>query len=156
MTAATRRAPSPNDALSCNEAGYQIIREFEGLKLKAYVCPAGKQTIGYGHTATARAGAEITKEQAEKLLREDVARCEAAIKRHVKVPLSANQFSALCSWVFNLGEGNLASSTLLARLNEGAYARIPEELMRWVFVKRERFAGLVRRREAEVKLWGKA
>ena len=158
MTTASRsalsaRGANPNAGLTCNDAGLDIIREFEGLRLTAYLCPAGKWTIGYGHTLTAREGQTITKDEAERLLREDVGRCEAAIRRHVKVPLSANQFSALCSWVFNLGEGNLMQSTLLQRINEGGYARVPEELMRWVFVRRQKFKGLTRRREAEVKLW---
>jgi lysozyme len=96
-----------------NEAGLALIKEYEGLRLKAYLCSAGVPTIGYGTTIypTGRAvelGDTCTAEEAEAYLRVDIARKEAALKRFLKahaIPLTSNQYSALVSFAYNLGTG---------------------------------------------------
>jgi len=145
----------------CNEAGLAIIRHFEGLKTRAYRCPAGIWTIGYGHTVGVRRSDVCTKEQAERWLREDVLYAEEAVSRMVKVPLTDNQFSALVSFAYNVGidddsdaipEG-LGDSSLLKKLNRGDYGSVPASLRRWNKAGGRVLLGLVRRRAAEAALW---
>ena len=136
-----------------NQAGIDLIKEFEGLSLKAYKCLAGKWTIGYGHTLIAKEGMSITKEQAEDLLRTDLSYFEKSVERLVTVPLTDNEFSALVCFVFNIGVANFERSTLLKLLNRGWYEQVPAQLMRWNKVNGESVGGLSRRRSAEAKLW---
>lgn len=130
-----------------------MIRQFEGLRLRAYKCPAGIPTIGYGHTAGVKMGQEISKDRAEELLREDVARFEGHVDRLVTVPLTQGQFDALVAWTYNLGPGALEKSTMLRRLNAGDYAGAAAELERWNRAGGKVLAGLVRRRAAERALF---
>jgi len=138
--------------------GLALIKEFEGLRLAAYLCPANVWTIGYGHTSAAGqpavySGMRITEAQADEILRRDLAKYEAAVLRLVKVPLNQSQFDALASFCFNVGEGALGKSTLLRKLNRGEYGAVPSELMKWVRGGGRELPGLVRRRRAEAKLW---
>jgi lysozyme len=137
-----------------------LIKQWEGLRLEAYICPTGHPTIGYGHTATARMGQTITEIEAERLLRQDLMQFEAAIERLVRVPLSEGQFGALVSWAFNVGVGAVQNSTLLRRLNNGEYESVPTELARWnkgrVNGQLVVLPGLTNRRAAEVGLWVRA
>ena len=130
-----------------------LIKQWEGLRLEAYTDFGGVWTIGYGHTATAHRGMRITEEEAERLLRVDVAWAEEAINRNVKVDLTQNQYDALASWVYNLGETNLRRSTLLRKLNGGDYRGAGKEFLRWNKDEGVTLDGLTRRREAEVALW---
>jgi lysozyme len=146
---------SPEDSFlvrRVNQDGVALIKEFEGLHLTPYLCPGRIWTIGYGHTRTVRAGMQITPEQADQLLEEDLSLFERAISRLVTVPLSDNQFSALVCFAFNVGTGNLESSTLLRLLNRGWYEQVPAQLMRWNRANGEAFGGLARRRAAEGRL----
>ena len=136
-----------------NEKGLSLIREFEGLKLKSYLCPAGVWTIGVGHTKGVKPGMVITEERAKELLREDLAEFEAGITKLVRVPLTSNQFSALVSLAFNVGLANVASSTLLKKLNEGDYQGAADQFPRWDKARGKTLAGLTRRRAAERALW---
>lgn len=136
-----------------SERGLNLIKLFEGLRLRAYQCSAGVWTIGYGHTACVRPDNIICQEQAEIFLRQDVTLSENAIRRLVSEPLSQNQFDALVSFVFNLGTGNFATSTLLKRLNEGDYNGAAEEFPRWVYAGGKKLSGLIKRREAEKVLF---
>lgn len=140
-------------ARRANADGVAIIKEHEGLHLTPYLCPAKVWTIGYGHTRTARAGMSITRAEAEELLDEDLRVSERAAQRLVKVPLNDNQFSALVSFVFNVGIANLERSTLLKLLNRGWYDQVPAQLSRWSRSGGEVLGGLARRRAAEAKLW---
>lgn len=133
--------------------GLNLIKQFEGLKLHAYRCPADVWTIGYGHTVSVGANDVITEEQAIDLLRQDVAESERAINQHVHVPLTQNQFDALISFIFNLGVGNFRTSTLLKKLNAGDYEGAAQEFRRWVKAGGKTLPGLVRRREAESALF---
>ena len=111
---------------------------------------------GYGTTAGVKQGQTITKERADELLREDVARFEAQVLRLVKVPLTQGQFDALTSFVYNLGAGNLGNSTLLRLLNAGDYKGAAAQFDRWNKAGGKVLAGLVRRRAAERALFEEA
>ena len=136
-----------------HEDGVALIKAFEGLKLKAYRCPAGVWTIGYGHTRTVYPDMQITEAEAECLLREDLCVVERAIERLVTVPLNDFEFAALACFVFNVGIGNFERSTLLKLLNRGWYDQVPAQLTRWNRSKGEAKGGLSRRRAAEGRLW---
>ena len=136
-----------------NREGLDLIRKFEGFRGTAYVCPAGIWTIGYGHTKKVKPGQRVTETEADALLLADVAAAEDAVKKFVCVGLNENQFSALVSFVFNVGAGNFKNSTLLRLLNYGKYDLVPEQFRRWVYVGKEKSRGLQRRREAEADLW---
>ena len=96
---------------------------------------------------------EITQEEADKLLMEDVAKFEGSVTRAVKVPLSQNQYDAIVSWTFNLGPSNLSSSTMLRVLNEGKYDEVPSQIRRWNKAGGKTLQGLIRRRDAEALLF---
>jgi lysozyme len=141
-----------------------LVKHFEGLFLKAYKCPAGVWTIGWGHTGlrhndgTVRAGRVITKAQAEELLKLDlVEKYAPMVRRLVKAPVNQAQFDALVSFHFNTGK--LGASTLLKRLNAEDYAGAAEQFMRWTKARdpktgqRVELRGLVRRRRAERALF---
>lgn len=141
-----------------------LIKTFEGYHKRlpdgtaaAYRCPAGKWTIGWGSTDDVHRGMVVTEEEAEALLLKDISVAEDAVRRQVKVPLTQVQYDALVSWVFNLGEGNLASSTMLRKLNAGDYASVPAEMARWnkarVDGQLKVLSGLTRRRAAEGALF---
>ena len=145
--------PAPISVI--NQAGLDLIKRFEGLRLEAYLCPAGVATIGYGSTGdSVYLGMAITEKEAEDLLRLDLTRFEDCISCNVKVVLTDNEYAALVSWAFNTGCGAVKSSTLLRRLNAGEPKErvISEELMRWNKVNGEPLEGLTRRRQAEVDL----
>lgn len=139
--------------MKTTEKGLALIRRFEGLRLLAYKCPAGIPTIGYGRTEGVKMGQSITKERAEELLLEDVAACEAAVDRLVKVPLAHGQFDALVDFAFNLGAGRLEESTLLRLLNARNYSAAAAEFDRWTRAGGQVLPGLVRRRAAERALF---
>ncbi|QCO05435.1 lysozyme [Azospirillum argentinense] len=134
-----------------------LVRHFEGLYLKAYLCPAGVPTIGYGHTAGVRMGQTINGLQAEVFLRADMADAAAQVDRLVTVPLTDQQRGALASFVFNLGAGALRDSTLLRLLNQRDYAGAAKEFPKWVYAtvngKKVQLDGLKKRRAAERELF---
>ena len=132
--------------------GLALIKEFEGCRLEAYVCPAGVLTIGVGHTGPdVKPQMVITQSEADRLLQQDVQRFEKAVIDQINVPLDQCEFDALVSFAFNCGAGALSESTLRRRLNAGEEKPkvFAEELPRWTSGG---MAGLVRRRDAEVKL----
>jgi len=144
--------------MKISQKGLKLIKEFEGFKDYTYICPAGVPTIGYGTTLIegipVYMGMTITESQASKLLEAQVNdQYAAAVIRNVKVPLNQNQFDALVSWTYNLGEGALKSSTMLKLLNQGDYASVPAQMMRWTKANGVDLPGLVRRRKAEADLF---
>lgn len=145
------------DTVDMSAKGLALVKDFEGCYLEAYVCPAGVLTIGYGHTGDVEKGQKITKEEADRLLIKDIAWAENVVEDHVKVPLTAHQFDALASFVFNVGEGAFRGSTLLRELNKGRYDAVPAQLLRWNKAgsgkKKRVLPGLTRRRHAEAALW---
>lgn len=137
-----------------NQAGIDLIREAEGMRLVAYRCPAGILTIGVGHTGKdVHEGQTITEEQAVALLHHDLAWAEQAVVNEIRVPLTDNQFSALVSFVFNVGVGAFAKSTLRKKLNAGDYGAVPDELCKWTRSGGKVLPGLITRRQAEAKLF---
>lgn len=139
-----------------NTAGLVIAKHAEGLRLKAYLCPAGKWTIGYGHRITAKEGMKITAAEAEMLLRADLHTAEKAVSSLITVPLTDNQFSALVCFTFNLGAGQLRDSTLRRKLNNGDYAAVPAQIKRFIYANGKKVEGLVTRRNAEAALFERA
>ena len=133
--------------------GLSLIKKFEGCELYAYQCSAGVWTIGYGHTKDVEPGMQITKEDAEEMLVEELHEYESYINDFVTAPLSQNQFDALVSWVYNLGPANLKSSTMLKVLNAGEYDEVPAQMKRWNKAGGKVLEGLIRRREAEACLF---
>ena len=137
-----------------------LVKEFEGLRLEAYRCPAGVPTIGYGHTKGVVLGTRVTKEQADEMLTVDLERFKAQTARLIKVPVTKGQFIALMDFVYNLGVGALRESTLLKLLNQGDYYGAAEQFGRWVWITttnkegqtvKERMKGLIERRALEKK-----
>tara|TARA_Y100000361_G_scaffold95350_1_gene85304 strand:+ start:944 stop:1387 length:444 start_codon:yes stop_codon:yes gene_type:complete len=139
--------------LKTSAEGLSLIKKFEGCELYAYQCSAGVWTIGYGHTKDVEPGMQITKEDAEEMLVEELHEYESYINDFVTAPLSQNQFDALVSWVYNLGPANLKSSTMLKVLNAGDYDEVPAQMKRWNKAGGKRLEGLIRRREAESLLF---
>lgn len=140
-----------------SENGLRLIKSYESLSLRAYRCPAGVLTIGYGHTRTVRPGQTITEREADELLRRDIAEAERAVNLTADVRLlTQNQFDALVSLVFNIGSGNYEKSTLRAKvINNPADPAIRTEFGRWVNAGGKQLAGLVKRRAAEADLYFK-
>jgi lysozyme len=164
--------------MKINQEGINLIKAFEGIldgnpatvNLDPYLCPAGYWTVGWGHVVRDRLGnmiqgkkkeliarhwvpGGITMVQAEKLLQMDLYDYEQFVIKLAKVPLNENQFSALVSFCFNLGPGNLEKSTLLKKLNKGNYEGAAEEFKFWINANGRPLAGLERRRKAEKELF---
>ena len=133
--------------------GISLIKKFEGCELYAYQCSANVWTIGYGHTKDVEPGMQITQEDAEQMLVDELHEYENYINEYVTAPLSQNQFDAMVSWVYNLGPANLKASTLLKVLNAGDYEGVPAQIRRWNKAGGEILDGLIRRREAEALLF---
>ena len=139
--------------MKTSHKGIALIKEFEGLRLKAYKCPGGVWTIGYGHTAGVRPGMVITEAQAEEYLMADL----IAFEKHLNglgLALNQNQFDALISFIYNVGTGNFSSSTMLRKVKANPLDNsIMDEFLRWVYSKGRVLPGLQRRRLAEMKLY---
>lgn len=134
--------------------GLALTKQFEGCKLTAYQDSVGVWTIGYGHTGTfAVQGKTITQDFADRLLLADIAKFEAGVLKLVRAAINQNQFDALVDFSFNLGLGNLGSSTLLKKLNAGDVKGAAEEFLRWDKAGGKVLAGLTRRRKAERDLF---
>ncbi|MBI4665370.1 MAG: lysozyme [Nitrospinae bacterium] len=141
--------------MKTNSEGLALIMDSEGFRADWYLCPAGKPTIGFGHTGPLPEGfnAPLSQDQAERLLRLDLAAFEKAVSELVKVQLTANRFSALVSFVYNVGVQSFRKSALLRRLNALDYALAAEEFKRWVKARGKPLPGLVKRRLAERELF---
>ncbi|KAF2463526.1 family 24 glycoside hydrolase [Lindgomyces ingoldianus] len=158
---------SPIEARACvgpnvNAATVSLIKEFEGFVAKPAPDPIGLPTVGYGHLCQTKGCSEVpysfplTTTTATKLLMSDLKSHQQAITLDTasSVVLNANQYGALVSWAFNVGNGNVKSSTLIKRLNNGEAANtvIAQELPKWNKAGGKVLAGLTRRRAAEVAL----
>lgn len=141
-----------------NKQSLDLIKSFEGLRLEAYKDVVGVWTIGYGHTSmagppTVKAGMKITEQEATDLLISDLKKYEEMVKRNVKVDLNENQYGALVSFTYNLGEGNLRSSTLLKKINAKDFLGASNEFIKWNKAGGQVLKGLTRRRNAEKALF---
>lgn len=139
--------------MKTSNTGVQFIKSYEGFRSHVYVCPAGVPTIGYGHTkGVTLLTSPVTEAEAEKLLREDLADAEKTINR-LRVKLTQGQFDALVSFVFNLGSGAFASSTLLKKLIAGEMVEAAMEFPKWNMAGGKRSRGLLRRRLNEALMF---
>lgn len=173
-----------NEGMQTSESGLKFIANWEGMILHPYLDVAQKWTIGIGKLILPTdsfstinnqeikellkskdknnpiAKKEIPEAEAFKLLKDEVKKCEDALKRQVKVPLTQNQFDALVSWSFNCGVGVFQTSTLVKELNRGNYDKVPSELLRWCKIKVggavKTNQGLMNRRQSEGELWSKS
>jgi lysozyme len=140
-----------------SDAGVALIKRFEGYRRRAARLEDGRWTIGYGHTRSAREGAEVSETDAEALLRYDLIGIVAALNERIYTPLTQNQFDALASFVFNIGLENFRRSSTLRRLNEGALLRAASAIEMWRGADFEGMRivvdALVRRRAAEKALF---
>jgi lysozyme len=139
--------------MNISNAGLNLIKQFEGIRLKAYLCPAGVLTIGYGHTLNVKVGQVITEAEAELLLMKDLIPVENAIESLVKIELSQGQYDSLCSFIFNLGVSAFRMSTLLRQLNKGNYVEAAEEILKWNKANGQVNKGLMIRRQAEHRMF---
>ena len=130
-----------------------MIKHFESCKLTDYQDSVGVWTIGWGHTAGVKKGDNWTQDEADDILLNDLEKFEGYVNQYVKVPLTQNQFDALVSWTFNLGPGNLKSSTMLIKLNEKNYDEVPSQMKRWNKAGGKVLRGLERRRNAEAAMF---
>lgn len=138
-----------------NAGGLALLKRFEGCVLHAYKCPAGIQTIGWGHTGDVKEGMTITQHQADVILEEvDLPIFEAAVEKLcATVGLSDNEFSALVCLAYNIGVANLSKSTLLKKLLLGQRRGAADEFLKWDKAKGKVLPGLVKRRAAERDLF---
>ena len=145
--------------MTASQDGINLIKFFEGLRTKAYLDSVGIATIGYGHTKGVKLGMVITETKAEELLKQDLEYFEDRVSEMVKIPLKQNEFDALISFTFNLGEGNLAKSTLLKKLNNVSYTNpmvmveIADEFLKWDKAGGRVLSGLTKRRKAEREMF---
>jgi len=131
-----------------------IVGKFEGCRLTAYRCPAGKLTIGYGHTGPdVTEGLTISEDEASKLLLIDLERFDTGVSEMVTVPISQKQKAALISFAYNVGLEALRKSTLLQMVNDGYHAAAAEQFLKWTRAGGKVLAGLARRRQAEADLY---
>lgn len=141
--------------MKISPVGIDLIKSHEGCRFDAYLCPAGIETIGYGHTGRdVHPGMTITQYQADVLLEYDLIRFEAAINQFVKSDINQAQFDALVSFVYNIGVTAFVKSTLLRKVNENPdESTISDEFMRWVRGNGKMLPGLVTRRIKESELY---
>lgn len=147
---------APRGSMKCNVAGLAIIQQYENCRLTAYRDPGGILTIGWGHTGPEVVeGLTWSQEQADAQLAQDVTeRAETPIDALVGYDLDENQFSALVSFVFNIGSGNFAKSAVLTAINSGNLEDAPVHMSAWVHDHAGNLdQGLVLRRAAEVALY---
>lgn len=139
------------------DAAIKLIKEFEGLRTKAYVPPEGTargHAIGYGYTRSfVTKDCVISELWAAQLLREDLKIISAVLVNLIEKKLSPNQFSAVLSFVYNVGLGKFKASTMLRLLNKGNFLAAANEFSRWVNINGKVSDGLVRRRLAEKNLF---
>jgi lysozyme len=147
-------------AFPINAEGVGLIKDFEGLRLEAYRCPAGIWTIGYGHTDGVAKGDKITRAQADAYLASDLQSFAAAVRNACKVKPNPNQLAAMASLAFNIGTGAFQKSTVLKRHNAGDTAAASRAFGMWnkatVDGKKVVMPGLVSRRAREAALYLKA
>ena len=139
--------------MKTSDKGIDLIKKHEGFRAKAYKCPAGKWTIGYGHTLNVKSTDVISLDEAEYFLKKDVEFAENEVNRH-NLNINQNQFDALVSFVFNLGVGNFTRSTLLRKIKSNPNdPTIREEFEKWIYADGKVLNGLVRRRKDEADLY---
>ncbi|WP_373816610.1 lysozyme [Jeotgalibaca porci] len=145
-------------SMRVDNEGIDLIGQFEGLRLNSYDDGVGVWTIGWGTTVypngqKVKKGDKITLEQAKQYKAHDLTKFEKAVNDAVKVPLNQNQFNALVSLAYNIGESAFTNSTLVKRLNDGNYKAAAAQFLAWVNPGGKRMQGLVNRRNKERELF---
>jgi lysozyme len=147
--------------MKVNAEGYALLKKFEGCVLKAYKCPAGVWTIGFGNTfyedgTKVKEGDVITQQRADELAKYIVEQFATSIRAMIKQPLNENQFSACVSLAYNIGTGGFKKSSVLRKLNVNPTdPTIADSFRLWNKGGGVVLKGLVRRREAEIALYFK-
>lgn len=146
--------------MKISEQGIEFIKKEEGVVLTAYQCEAGVWTIGYGHTAYVRKGDVITKEYAEKLLKQDLKTFEDEVSKILterKIKLLQHQYDMLVSFAFNTGLVALRTSMLLKKISKEDFEGAAKEFPRWIWVTqngvKKQSEVLKGRREREQKIF---
>lgn len=138
--------------MKTNEAGVDLIKKAEGLRLESYLCPAGVWTIGYGHTKDVLPASKVTEHQANAILDVDLDKFERRVAQ-LAPGANENEFAAMVSFAFNLGEAALQRSTLLKKFLAGDKPGAAAEFMKWTYAAGKVLPGLVKRRAAERSLF---
>lgn len=148
---AGQKAKTCHSNCSTSEAGIELISHFEGYSPFVYKDAAGLDTIGVGHLILRgeKFSEPFLPNDADKLLRKDLRKSEASINRRVAVELQQHQADSVISFTFNLGEGKLAKSTLLKKINGKRHIEAAAEFEKWVYADGKKLRGLEIRREAE-------
>jgi lysozyme len=137
-----------------SQKAIELIKKFEGCSLKPYCCPAGYPTIGYGHKIAKNENyAEISCNMAHDLLLIDLVKVQFSVLNNIYYPLNQNQFSAIVSFTYNVGGAALQRSTLRQKINYGSLEEVELEMLKWVYVKGQKIAGLIKRRQTEIELF---
>jgi lysozyme len=140
--------------MKISSKGLKLIRKYEGFSSKKYLCPAGKNTIGYGHVILPHETYTVlTEQEAEQMLDKDADIAENTVNNLVKAPLNQNQFDALVSLVYNWGSGNFLRSSGLKKLNNKDYIGATMEFLQISKVRGKTIQGLVNRRLTEANLF---
>jgi lysozyme len=136
-----------------SENGIELIKQMEGFRGAAYRCPAGKLTIGYGSTVGVKPGMIVTEQQAEMMLKQHLKSDEMRLNS-LGLHINQNQFDALMSFIYNVGWANFRRSTLLKYVKAAPNSpMIADEFRKWRFANGRALPGLIKRREAELKLY---
>lgn len=142
--------------MKLSQRGIDLIKQFEGYSSKAYPDPAtggAPWTIGYGTTKGVKPGMVITAEQAEKMLRDDVAKFESGVSSLITAPTTQGQFDAMVSLAYNIGLGNFGKSTLLKKHNARCYTCAADQFRVWNRAAGKVMNGLTKRRAAEREVY---
>ena len=139
--------------MKISQKGIDLIREFEGCKLRAYLCPAGVWTIGIGHTKGVKKGMVITQQQAEAFIKDDIKPIETLLNS-MGINYTQNQFDALASFIFNLGQGNFESSTMYKYIvAKKSDIEITDQMVKWHNAGGKPLLGLKKRRCEEANMF---
>lgn len=152
--------------MQVSHKGIELVKRYEGFVSKAYYCPVGYLTAGYGHRENVTKDTVMTEEEAENLLKKDLKKIEDKLNyclEHDNINLNQNQFDACISFIFNLGFSAFIFSTLYEKLKAGDYAGASAEFPKWIYITKtdpetgERFKiklkGLGTRRKSEQELF---
>lgn len=141
-----------------SQKGIDFIKSHEALRLKAYQDSKGVWTIGWGHTKNVHPGDVITREQAERFIRDDFAWVERTLNADLvtgrdKPLVTQNEFDALCSLVFNIGSQAYLESTVRRKIKQGDKMAAARAFKMWVYSEHKFVQGLANRRADEVRLF---
>ena len=145
---------APSAVRSISQKGLNLIKEFEGVRLKAYRCPAGVWTIGYGWTRGVKSGDVWTRAKAEQMLVEGVKPYVASVVAAIgNAKTSQNELDAMVSFTYNVGPANFRKSSVLRYHLQGKKASAADAFLSWTKAAGKTLPGLVRRRKAERALY---